>query len=834
VRASTLLLAWALAATAARIGAAGAAELQLPGPRAEGFTLLHNQWPIHPVGDPVALGDFPVAVAVNPEGTLAAVLHAGHGRHEVRLVAIAARTVVDTAPLNEAFCGIAFSRDGATLGCSGASDGVLHLFSVANGHLLPLKDVKVANDGDMSVVAGFALSRDGSSAIVALAFDSRVVRVDLRTGARTWVAALGKAAQGAQVASPDASMPNAVTGTKAIVSQSDPLNIVWDEKRHRAYASLWGESSVAVLDASDGRIVARWSTGLHPNEMALSRDGRLFVANGGLDTVTVLDARDGAVTEILSSAASPGDPPGSTPDSLTLSPDQRTLYVANAYTNTVAVFDVGKRGGGRPLGFIPTGWFPTSVRVTPDGRTLLVLSARGLTPKPSADRNGKWTPIAGLYQGSLGILALPRGDAFAPALAEWTRIAQRCRPAPAELPAAVGPIPARAGERSPIRYVVYIIKENRTYDQVFGDLPQGNGEPALCLFPERVTPNLHAIARQFVLLDNFYANAEVSAGGHEWSTAAYAAEFVEKSWPISYGHHASYVPYPAGARFTAALPSAGYLWDRAAAAGVSYRSYGEFTENSETSGGGAWTNLPALKGHLDPGYRSWDIEYPDRLRADEFIAELRKFEAAGEMPRLQILWLPQDHTSGRKALAWTPEAMVADNDHALGRIVEALSQSPFWGKTAVFVVEDDAQNGPDHVDAHRTEALVAGAFVRRGAVDSTPYTTCSMLRTIELILGLEPMSPFDAAASPMRASFRDTPDTTPFLALPESVNLDSRNPAAGKQAEISSHLDFSREDLADADTLNRLIWASVRGESSRMPAPVHAAFVRPLPEADDD
>jgi sugar lactone lactonase YvrE len=752
----------------------------------------------------------------------------------VRVVEVATRRVVDAAPLNEAFCGVAFSRDGATLACSGASDGVLHRFSVDAGHLKALRDVRVADPGDLSVVAGFALSRDSRSAIVALAYDSRVVRVDLETGSRTWSSVLGAEEHGALIGTADASMPNAVTGSKRIVTQSDPLNIIWDERRGRAYASLWGESAVAVLDAADGRVLARWPTGLHPNEMALSRDGRLFVSNGGLNTVTVLSSGDGAVTEVLSSAAAPGDLPGSTPDSLALSPDQRTLFVANAYTNTVAVFDVSKRGRGRPLGFIPTGWFPTSVRVTPNGRSLLVLSARGLTPKSNVAADGSWTPIGGLYRGSLGILGLPRGDAFAGALAGWTKVAQGCRPAPEAGPAVAGPIPSRVGDPSPIRYVVYIIKENRTYDQVFGDLAQGNGDPALCLFPERVTPNLHAIARQFVLLDNFYANAEVSAGGHEWSTAGYASEFVEKSWPVSYGHHASHVPYPAGARYAAALPEPGYLWDRAAAAGVSYRSYGEFTENSEISGGAGWTNLAALEGHLDPAYRSWDIEYPDRLRADEFISELHRFDAAGEMPRLQILWLPQDHTSGKKALAWTPEAMVADNDLALGRIVEALGRSRFWGRTAVFVVEDDAQNGPDHVDAHRTEALVAGPFVRRGAVDSTPYTTCSMLRTIELILGLAPMSQFDEAAEPMRASFLDTPDLAPYRALPANVDTEGRNPADGKLAEVSAGLDFSREDVADEQTLNRVIWESVRGEGSRMPAPVHAAFVRQLPEADDD
>ncbi len=501
-----------------------------------------------------------------------------------------------------------------------------------------------------------------------------------------------------------------------------------------------------------------------------------------------------------------------------------------------AVFDVGTRGAGRPLGFIPTGWFPSSVRLTPDGRSLLVLCARGLVPRSNVNPDGTWSGIAGLYRGSLGVIGLPRGTDYARALAGWTRTAQGCRPAPAA-PALPGdPVPARAGDPTPIRYVVYIIKENRTYDQVLGDLPQGNGDPALCLFPEMVTPNIHALARQFVLLDNFYANAEVSASGHEWSMAGYASEFVEKTWPVNYGHgdRGSHVPYAAEAHFTAALPSLGYLWDRAAAAGVSYRSYGEFTENPERPGGAVWTNLPALRGHIDTAFRGWDIAYQDRRRADEFISELHKFEAAGDMPRLQIMRLPQDHTAGSRAGSWTPEAMVADNDLALGRVVEALSQSRFWRETVVFSVEDDAQDGPDHVDAHRTEALVAGGFVRRGAVDSTPYTTCSMLRTIELILGMGPMSQFDAAAEPMRACFQAAPDTGPYRALPARVGIDGRNPAKGARAARSARFDFSREDLADEQEFNRAIWAAVRGEGSRMPAPVHAAFVRQLPGSDDD
>jgi len=833
VKAGAIAFLWLAAAAARGALAAGPA---LPGPQPDGTTLLHNQWPIHPVGAQVALGDFPVGLAVNPRGELAAVLHAGHAQHEVRIVDLAAGSVVAAAPLHEAFCGVAFSADGGTLVCSGASDGVLHVFALSGGALTARPDIPVAGKEDRGVVAGFALARDLGSAVVAFAYDSRVARVDLATGARRWTAQLGPMAPaGARPRKGPANAEDILAGHR-LVADADPLNIVWDERSARVYASLWGESSVAVIDSQDGRLLARWPTGLHPNEMVLSPDGRLFVANGGLNTVTVLDARDGRATEVLSSALSPGDLPGSTPDSLALSPDAGTLYVANAYANSVAVFDVRVRGEGRPLGFIPTGWFPTSVRMTPDGRRLLVVSARGLAPRPSGGRGEPWSRIDELYRGSLGLIDLPGGDGYARALGEWTRLAQRCRPAPAAAAAPGGPIPARPGDPTPIRYVVYIIKENRTYDQVFGDLPRGNGDPSICLFPERVTPNLHAIARQFVLLDNFYANAEVSAGGHEWSMAGYSSEFVEKSWPVYYGREdaGTHVPYPSEGHYAAAVPALGYLWDRAAAAGVSYRSYGEFTVNPDKPGGPVESNLPALKGHVDPAYRGWDIHFRDRDRASEFISELRRYGAAGDMPRLQIVRLPQDHTSGAKLGEWSPEAMVADNDLAVGRIVEALSQSGFWARTAVFIVEDDAQNGPDHVDAHRTEALVAGPFVRRAAVDSTPYTTCSMLRTIELILGLAPMSQFDAAAAPMRASFRAEPDPSPFRALPAGVDLEMRNVRNGASARTSARFDLTRADAVDEQAFNRVLWATVRGEDAPMPAPVHAAFVRRIPARGDD
>jgi sugar lactone lactonase YvrE len=797
----------------------------LPGIQPDGTVLLHNQWKLDPAGRQVPLGDFPVAAAVDPAGRRAAVLHAGYGPHEVRLVDLGSGRV-SSAPVRESFEGIAFARDGRSLYCSGGSDGVLHRFRVSAGGLSAAGDVPVCAPGGarLGVVAGFALSADGRSAIVAVLLSNRLVRVDLESGRTEWSLALPPEPR------PEGASPDLVPG-------AEPLCVVWDEPCGRAYASLWGESGVAVVDTRQGTLTAQWQTGLHPNEMVLSPGGRLFVSNGGLNTVTVLDTRDGRQTEVLSTAAAPGDPPGSTPDSLALSRDGSTLYAANAYTNTVAVFDVSLPGLGRPLGFIPTGWFPTSVRLTRDGRRLLVVSARGLAPKPSGGQGRPWTGIAGLYSGSLGILDLPGGAAYGRALGRWTVRAARCRPAQAPAADPGGPVPAVPGGPTPLRYVVYIIKENRTYDQVFGDLPQGNGDPSICLFPEKVTPNLHAIARQFVLLDNFYANAEVSAGGHEWSMAGYSSEFVERTWPVNYGHggkKGTLVPYTAEGRYLAAVPALGYLWDRAAAAGVTFRSYGEFTDLDLPAGSPMRSRLPSLQGKVDPDFRGWDLAYTDRDRASEFIAQLHAFEARGDMPRLQVVRLPNDHTAGAAAGKRTPRAMVADNDLAVGRVVEALSNSRFWARTAVFIVEDDAQNGPDHVDAHRTEALVAGAYVRRGAVDSTAYTTCSMLRTIELVLGLEPMSQFDAAAAPMRASFQASPDLSGFRALPPGADLGELNPATGPLARESAGFNFSREDLVDEAAFNRVIWASVRGPDAPMPAPVKAAFVRRLPSAGDD
>jgi hypothetical protein len=391
-------------------------------------------------------------------------------------------------------------------------------------------------------------------------------------------------------------------------------------------------------------------------------------------------------------------------------------------------------------------------------------------------------------------------------------------------------IPARVGGPSPIKYCIYVIRENRTYDQVFGDLKQGNGDPNLCIFPEKITPNAHRLARQFVLLDNLYCDGEVSAEGHEWSMGAYCTDFVKKVWPLSYrGSPTKKLDiYPAeGAFDSIARPAGGYLWDRCAAAKVSYRSYGEWCDNGKKPGDPATPRVKELEGHIDPFFRAWDMDYPDVDRALRFLAELTRYEKEGGMPQLSIVRLPNDHTYGTKKGKPTPTAMVAENDLALGLLVEGISHSKFWKETAIFVIEDDAQNGADHVDAHRTVALVISPYTQHGRVDSTMYSTSAMLRTMELVLGLEPMSQFDAAARPMYRSFAGQPNFATYKHTVPDADMKAMNTATAWGAKLSDSFDFSREDAADDLLLGEVIWHSVRGAGSPMPPPVHAAFVFP-------
>jgi DNA-binding beta-propeller fold protein YncE len=792
-----------------------------PGMTREGSVLLPNGWSLRPAGQQARLGDFPVQLAVHPSEPVLAVLHAGYGEHEVVTVNAKNGNVIGRVALAETFAGLVWSHDGKRLYIGGGWDDVVYAFDHADGllsHQVKLAYSAPHKDQEHRVPSGLALSRDGSTLWVANAFAHTVARFDTK--------GTGK-----------------VIGEWSLGNDTFPYGLAWDEARQRLYVSLWGKGQVAVVDSETGAVVARWSAEEHPNELLLARGGKvLYAANANRNTVSVYDTEAGAgkAVEVIGTAIDPRAPAGCTPSALALSPDESVLFVANANTNDLAVVNVKDVGGSSPLGFIPTGWYPTSVRVSRDGKTLYVTNGKGdsskanrdgpnpLAKRSAADKTREY--IGGLFQGTLALIPMPGPQQ----MAAHSKTVYECSPLQKSDPRAVTgpapasghPIPAKVGDPSPITHCVYIIKENRTYDQVFGDLPEGNGEPSLCLFPQSVTPNHHALAREYVVLDNLYVDGEVSADGHEWTMGAYASDFVERTWPLGYRGDRR-VPYPAEGHYAIARPGGGYLWDRAAEKGVSYRSYGEFIENSPIPGGPATTKVKALLGHFDPSYRSYDLSYPDVKRAERFIEELAGFEKTGEMPRLVVMRLPNDHTSGTAPGKPTVTAYVADNDLALGRVVEALTKSRFWKQMAIFVIEDDAQNGSDHVDAHRTVALAISPYIQRHSVDSTMYSTSSMLRTIELCLGLEPMSQFDAAARPMANAFTAKPDFTPYTHLAARADLNARNTETAWGAEASKRLNLEVEDRADDLVFNEIIWKAVKGPDSPMPPPVRAAFVLP-------
>jgi DNA-binding beta-propeller fold protein YncE len=612
--------------------------------------------------------------------------------------------------------------------------------------------------------------------------------------------------------------------------------------------------TVSVLTQKDGQ----WSqakslrVGLHPSGMTTTLDVKyLFVANANSDTVSVIRTADDEVVETIDCRPEGRLPFGSGCNAVALSPDGRTLYVANGTNNCVAVVKLGTKAGGqeetsRLAGLIPTGWYPGAIRLSGDGKKLYVANVKGHgsvarqrpTDKgPRAEEKGMNSHD---HLGSVSVIPVP-DDAK---LAEYTKIVNANnrlayslagleKPRPNAVPK---PIPDRHGEPSTIKHVIYIIKENRTYDQVFGDVKKGNGDPNLVMFGEEVTPNHHKLADEFTLFDNFYCSGVLSADGHQWVNEAYVTDYLEKAFG---GFTRSY-PYEGSDPL--AYASSGFLWDNALAKKKTFRNYGEFVSNQAPKGStwadfyreyveapgkfkvDAKVNVKNLQPYTHPGYPGFVMSIPDVYRAKLFIEELKEFEKKGELPELIYLFLPCDHTSGTRPGQPTPRAMVADNDLALGRVVEAVSKSRFWKDTCIFVVEDDPQNGFDHVDAHRTVAFAISPYTKRNAVDSTCYNQTGMVKTIELILGLPPMNQLDLSATPMKACFQDKADLTPYTAVANRVKLDEMNPpmkALKGKAEFwarkSIELNLDEADAADEDTFNRILWHATRGYDTRYP-----------------
>jgi YVTN family beta-propeller protein len=608
--------------------------------------------------------------------------------------------------------------------------------------------------------------------------------------------------------------------------------------------------SVSVVEKTD----AGWkptksiAVGGHPCGMTASKKGRfLYVANANSDTVSVIETKSDTVIATIDCKPEGRLPFGSGANAVALGDAGRTLFVANGTNICVAVVRLGGpyRESSVPedavpktnalVGLIPTGWYPGAVRVSDDGKTLFVANVKGLgalsQPRPKEKGMNSHDHL-----GSVSIIEIPAGEK----LAELTKkvndnnrlaysLAGLEKPQP---DAKSVPVPARHGEPSVFEHVVYVIKENRTYDQVFGDMKEGNGEPKLCIFGEKVTPNHHKLAREFTLFDNFYCSGVLSADGHSWTDAAYATDYLEKS----FGGFARSYPYEGSDPL--AFPTTGFLWDNALAYKKTFRNFGGYVKSTYEPKGTKWAdvyadyrngtnkvkitatpNLRSLDKFSHPNYPGFPLTTPDVYRAKLFTDELAQWEKAGSMPHLIYLFLPADHTNGTSPTMPTPRAMVADNNLALGLVVEALSKSKFWPKTCIFVVEDDPQAGFDHVDGHRTVALVISPYTKRKHVDSTCYNQTGMVKTIELILGLPPMTQLDLSATAMRNCFTEKPDLTPYEHAAATIDLDEMNKPlkelkgkALSYAKKSLELDFDEEDRADEDTLNRILWHAIRGD----------------------
>ena len=789
---------------------------QKPGKQAKNTTvLLPTGWSLTPAGKSLPLGDLPLNIAVSPDKKYLAVTNNGQGRQSLQLIDARRGKLLHSFEIPIAWVGLAFADDNRTLYVSGGNSNAILRYRVAKKRLILQDTLTLGKPWPVRLSPAGLCVDDARNLLYVVTKENHSLYVlDTRTKAIVHRDSIGKELYTCAL-SPD---------------------------RRKLYLTHWGGNELVVWDTETRRTTTRIPVGDNPNDLVISQNGQYaYVACADDNSVSVVDLQREKVVETLVAALFPDSPTGSTSNGVALSPDEKTLYVANADNNCLAVFNVSTPGQSRSLGFIPTGWYPTGVRTV--GKKVFVANGKGFSsfpnpngPDPTSKEQrvayqkgdteaiAKIEYIGGLMKGTMSIIAAP-GEAD---LEEYTRQVYHNSPyTKARERLAEGepgnPIPQRVGDPSPIKHVFYIIKENRTYDQVLGDMPEGNGDTSLCLFPEKITPNHHALAREFVLLDNFYVSAEVSADGHNWSTAGYANDYTEKTWVTSYGGRGGEYVYEG--QNPVAWPKEGFIWDHCRRAGVSYRTYGEFADDYKA-------NIPALEGHFCPYYTGWVTSVKDTTRVSQWKRDFDSLVVAGALPRLNTLRLINDHTEGLRLGQPTPFAQMADNDLAFGLFIEHLSNSPAWASSAVFVLEDDAQNGADHVDAHRSIAYVISPFTRRNYVDHTMYSTNSMLRTIELILGLPPMSQQNAAATPMWRCFTNTIDLTPYKARGANVNLDDRNAVVNDLQRRSENFDMSQEDRVPDLEFNEVLWKAIKGEDSEMPAPRRAAFLKVEVEED--
>ena len=774
-----------LVSTCAAACALGAAALA-----ARDGVVLPTEWTLSPpAGTVVATKTLPQSAVFTADGNHLVVVEGGAGSPGIRI--LNARTLETERDIAvKGAYGVPLADESSTgfWASTGAQDTIAH-YDAATG----------VSDRSIALPAGFW------AASIARAKDRKTLAVS---------GDLADAVVFADTLANDASAPVHVG--------RHPAGLAFSRDGKTLYVANWGGTTLTTIDVATRTVSGEIAVGRHPEAILLSNDGtRLYVSETDDDTIGVVDTASGKRIAGIPLHPLGGDAYGLSPTALALSADGARLFVACSSLNAILVVDVtGSIQSGivaqvlpHIVGAIPAGWYPTALALERDGTTLDVVNGKG----ESSHANPQFDPfhraanpdtsgyVASSSIGSVRRVAVPGDDALRTGLSD---VANDLPPVSRDHPV------------SPIRHVIYVIKENRTFDQVLGDLPGANGDASLALFGAKVTPNEHALARRFGILDNTYADAEVSADGHNWSMAAFANDYLEKMWPQNYGGRRKRYDFEDGA--DASVPHAGFLWNAAAAAHVTLRNYGEFTTQA-TPGGPVTTQMADLAAVTDPKFVGFDTSVRDEAREAEWAREFDGYVAQRNLPQLEIVRLPNDHTAGTRPGSRTPTAFVAENDLALGRLVDKVSHSPYWRETAIFIVEDDAQNGPDHVDAQRMTAYVVSPYAHGGVVHER-FSTAGIVRTIEELLGMPRLSTYDTAARPLWAALDGKPDFTPYVALPPTTDLEATNAAAAYRAADSARADFSREDGVPDAELNDIVWHAVRGV--RATPPPYGAFAR--------
>ncbi len=769
---------------------------------------------LDPAGPRTDVGPLPLAAVLSPDSAHIILLLNGWRQQGVQVVDRKTGAVTQTLDQPAAFIGLTFAPDGRTLYASGGNTDVIYRYDWASPTLRLRDSIVVrarpsARSNGSSYPAGIATSRDGRHLYVAENLADSLAVIDVATGRVTQRLAAGRYPYG------------------VIVNDDGTV-----------YVSSWGTQQLHVYTADGARLRARTpiTVARHPSTMLLSPDGsRLYATSASTDAISVIDTRRNAVVTTLRDQTPANLGQGSAPIGLHLSGDGTRLYVTEGDNNAVALFTLSAKTAGAGtgtrdslLGRAPVGWYPAALVQVGDTLHVIDAKGRGTAPNPKLPqpgRSGKPENRANSYtsgqiNGTITKLALSQ---FAsPTLAALSGRVARANNWDA---------PTMRTGYPPITHVIYVIKENRTYDQVFSALPQGDGDTTLLFFPRNVSsPNHHALAERFGLFDRFFVNAEVSADGHNWSTAAYTTDYTQKTVPSNYSGRGRSYDYEGTNRGRvplddddddAAEPANGYLWDLAQRKGITFRNFGEFVIPEGATGTapeGYRGVKPFLVKNTSREFPGYDLDIQDQRRADVYLRELAGFVAKGEMPQLQIIRLPNDHTSGASANKPTPQAHFADNDLALGRIVEGISKTKFWKSTAIFVLEDDAQNGPDHVDSHRSLLLVISPWARAGAHHRFVNTT-DAIATMEVLLGLDALSPYDHYGRPLREIWRTQPDIRPYAALIPTTPLTDKNPSRGTGAIESRKLDLRYEDVAEEDAFNRILWYTIKGTKAPYPGP---------------